>query len=329
MCKTVCVTGASSQDSSFLIEQLLDDDYEVYGLLRRSSVPNTERIKHLLDSKKLHIDYGDITDAHSINEWVNKYKPDELYHIAAMSEVWTSFDQPSYTFNVNINGTLNVLQAVRFFSPNTKVLFCASSEMFGNNIDNDGLQRETTPFTPQSPYAISKLAGFNLCHLYRKCYGLFIACSIAFNHESERRGMGFVTRKISRYCANLAVNNVCFPLLIGNLNSARDFGYAAEFTKGMRLMLSQPKADDYILSTGTSWTIHQVLRESFLLIGQDYKNYIQVDKSLLRPSEVNYLRGDYSKAERILGWKPKVGMKELMAIMIENDIRLLKKKNDG
>lgn len=355
--KRALITGITGQDGSFLAELLLSKGYEVFGLYRRAAAPNFSNIEHIKDQVKLVC--GDLTDPTSINEVISSLHFDEVYNLAAQSFVKASFDQPHLTFEIDTIGVLNLLEAIRRFSPKTRFYQASTSEMFGSNyssyrgmlyqtggeIVNGKYQDEKTPFQPESPYAVAKVAAHQLCQLYRKAYGLHISCGILFNHESERRGLEFVTRKITSYCGKFAewsirngadytrldysdpkimkLPNDYFPALeypklaLGNLDASRDWGYAKDFVEGMWLMLQQETPDDYVLCTGETHTIREFLQECFV---GDYMNYVYQDPQFMRPSEVPYLKGSYSKAKEKLGWAPKTSFKELVNIMLERDL---------
>ncbi len=322
MNKTAVITGIGGQDGFYLSRYLLSKGYEVIGVLRRTSTPNDSRIKDLY-CKDFYTEQGDLTDPFSIQTIINKYKPDFFYNLGAMSFVKSSFNQPHLTFSVNTVGVLNCLEAIREFSPHTRFYQATSSEIFGSAIDPDGLQRESTNPKPCSPYGTSKLAAHSLVKVYRESYGLFCVSGILFNHESPQRGFEFVTRKISRYVSSLYLKQQRFKLNLGNLNAFRDFGYAGDYVKAMYLMMQQEKPDDYVVATGETYTVRDFLEEAFFVGGfDDYEPYIHIDPSLYRPSEVNILRGDSSKIRK-LGWEPEVKFKQLVRLMVENDIREL------
>lgn len=362
--KIAMITGTTGQDGSYLTELLLKKSYRVIGLVRRSSTQNYERIQHLTSNNNLELVECEISDSGSVYTVVNDYKPDEIYNLAAQSHVKTSFDQPDYTFQVNTLGVLNFLEAIRRFSPSTKFYQASTSEMFGKNYTEqydpfDGrtvekFQNETTEFMPQSPYAVAKLAAHNLVRIYREGYGIHASCGILFNHESERRGENFVTRKITKWIGEFyrwsqqyeflhplgnpypekEVDHIyigmCprtkqllyFPKLrLGNLDAYRDWGHAEDYVLAMWLMLQQDESDDYVIATGNTYTIRNFLKKAFHEINiEDFKPYVVIDPKFYRPSEVEYLRGCSHKASDKLGWEPKIKFSELVKRMVWSDI---------
>ncbi len=310
------ITGITGQDGSYLAEQLLADGYEVHGLMRRSSSFNTARIDHIFD--KLHLHYGDLTDGAAISCLIAKIQPHEIYNLGAQSHVRVSFECPAYTIDTIVGGTLNMLEAFRQHCPNARFYQASSSEMFGEVVETP--QRETTPFRPQSPYACAKVAAHHLVRNYRESYGLHASCGILFNHESPRRGETFVTRKITKAVAHMMRGHKN-ELVLGNLDAKRDWGYAPEFVTGMRLMLAQDQPDDYVLATGETHTVREFLDEAFSLA--ELLPKFRQDPRLFRPSEVDLLLGDASKAREKLGWVPKVTFKSLVRNMLEADFRAL------
>jgi GDPmannose 4,6-dehydratase len=353
------ITGITGQDASYLSELLLEKDYKVYGIKRRSSTDTTWRIEHLLDNPNLEIIEGDITDAASVNNIVGKIKPDELYNLAAMSHVYTSFEQPAYTFNVNAKGPLYLLESIRNLSPNTKYYQASTSELFGSNFDVDETgkkyQDENTKLLPNSPYALSKLTAHYLVELYRKSYGIYACAGILMNHESPRRGEEFVTRKITKWIAKFnqwrnmyedftiglkdnekitgispypVVQNIFFhKLRLGNINAYRDWGHSKDYVDGMYLMMQQEKADTFIISTDEAHSVKDFCSKAFKLIGIDnWEDYIVIDPKFYRPLEVDYLCGRSTKARTTLGWQPKITFTELVKEMVEADIE---RENSG
>lgn len=317
--KIALITGINGQAGSYLSELLLDNDYEVHGIVRRSSTPNTKNIDHILGRVNLH--YGDIIDGPSIMNTVLDVGPDYVFHLAAQSHVRVSFDNPGYTTLVNATGTLNMLEAVRLLNKSKRVKFLhtATSEMFGDVYETP--QVESTPLNPQSPYGCSKVCAYHQVINYRKSYGLFAANAICFNYESPRRGEEFVTRKLSLGAARIKVG-IQGKLYMGNMNSYRDWGYAKDYVEGMFLMTQIENPDDFILSTGETHTIQEFADLVFGELGLSAYDYIEIDPKFYRPSEVNLLLGDSSKARNILGWSPKVSFKELAKIMIDNDLKI-------
>ena len=318
MVKKALIIGANGQDASYLAEMLVEKGYEVHGTVRRNSVPEsqTTRINDIWEQGKIQLHYADLTDPISIETNVQKLQPDELYHIAAQSHVQISFDLPKYTLDVNGGGTLAVLEAVRRFSPKTKVYHAATSEMFGNSCDSDGYHRETTHMSPVSPYGCAKLYAHNLCHNYRNAYGMFICSGILFNHESPRRGINFVTNKVALQAAKIKLG-MANDLVLGNLKAKRDWGHAKDYVRGMWNMLQMPKADDYVLATGYAYSVEDMVELVFEHLGMDYRKYVKTDKKYERPEELHYLRGDASKAKREMGWEPTTSFEEMMEEMAD------------
>ncbi len=323
--KKALITGITGQDGSYLAEFLLSKGYEVHGLVRRVALEDPEhrlwRIKHILGKITLHA--GSLESYASIFNVIEKVKPDECYHLAAQSFVSYSFEDEFSTFNVNVNGTLYVLSAIKQRAPHCKFYFAGSSEMFG--LAKETPQNENTPFHPRSPYGISKVAGFYLTQNYREAYGLFACNGILFNHESPRRGFEFVTRKISLGVAKIKLG-IKKELKLGNLEAKRDWGYAPEYVEAMWLMLQQDSPDDYVIAIGECHSVKEFVELAFGFVGLDWKKYVVVDKSLYRPAEVFELRGDYAKAKQKLGWKPKVKFQELVKIMVEQDLEYVKRR---
>ena len=302
--KIALIIGANGQDASYLAEFLLEKKYIVHGTIRRNSVPEsqTTRIESLHSSNSITLHYMDLTDPLSVERIISDIKPDEIYHLAAQSHVQISFELPKYTLDVNAGGTLAVLEAVRKFSPKSKVYHAATSEMFGNSCDTDGYQRETTPLVPVSPYGCSKLYAHSLCHNYRNAYGLFICSGILFNHESPRRGINFVTNKIVLEAVKIKLG-MSNKLVLGNLNAMRDWGHAKDYIKGMWLMLQQETPDDYVLATGESRSVNELVDYVFNSLDLDRNIYVQTDSKFERAEELNYLKGDTTKAINNLGWE--------------------------
>lgn len=331
--KKALITGITGQSGSYLTEFLLDKGYEVHGIIRRSSYVNTARIDHIYGRLKLY--YGDVTDYLSIENIINNIRPDEIYNLAAQSHVAVSFELPEYTGQVDAMGVLRLLEAVRRHSPNTKIYQASTSELFGKVQEIP--QKETTPFYPRSPYGIAKLYAFWMCKNYRESYNMFISNGILFNHESPRRGETFVTKKITKGLVNWM--NTKEPIKLGNLNAKRDWGYAPDFIKGMWMMLQQDKPDDFILATGEQHSNKEFIEEAYQYLNRgkitwvgegmdeigldDLGNIvIDTDPKYFRPSDVETLLGDATKAKNILGWEPTVKFKDLVKIMMMSDIEL-------
>jgi len=323
--KKALVTGITGQDGSFLAELLLAKGYEVHGVVRRSSSFNTERLEpiyqdpHVADYK-LRLHYGDLEDGGSISAIVMKTEPDEIYNLGAQSHVRVSFDVPEYTVSTVGMGTLRLLEAMRTLDNPCRFYQASSSEMFGSAHPP---QNEQTRFEPRSPYACAKVFAHQLCQNYRDAYGMFIACGILFNHESPRRGIPFVTRKITRAAARIK-HGLDKKLFLGNLDAKRDWGYAGDYVEAMWMMLQQDKPDDYVIATGESHSVRELLDVAFGTLGLDWKPYVEIDPRYFRPTEVDHLHGDASKAREKLGWKPKVTFQALIEMMVradEEDVR--------
>jgi GDPmannose 4,6-dehydratase len=317
--KTAIVTGINGQDGSFLSELLLEKNYKVIGLVRRSSIENKklENIKHLLDNKNLILENGDLTDSPSLWRIIKQYKPDEFYNLAAQSHVGHSFTSPESTFEINATGVLNCLEAIRHLSPETKFYQASTSEMFGDN--TNAPQSENTILSPVSPYACSKVAAHNLLINYRKAYGLFACSGILFNHESDRRGEQFVTRKITKAAARIKLG-LQNELRLGNLDARRDWGYAKEYVEVMWMMMQHRIPDDYVIGTGKTYTIRDFISCVSEIAGYNLIDFVVIDESFKRPSEVPLLQANSAKAKNILGWCPKIDLKELANIMYTSDL---------
>lgn len=324
MAKKALITGITGQDGSYLAELLLEKGYEVHGIVRRVALEDSDyllsRLEHIVD--KIHLHVGSLESYASIFNVVEKVKPDECYHLAAQSFVSYSFEDEFSTINTNINGTLYVLSALKEKAPYCKIYFAGSSEMFG--LAQETPQSERTQFHPRSPYGVSKAAGFYITQNYRESYNMFACNGIAFNHESPRRGFEFVTRKITRAVAKIKFG-LSKQLRLGNLEAKRDWGYAADYVRAMWLMLQQPKPDDYVIATAETHSVREFMELAFKYAGLNWQDYVVVDERLYRPAEVHILQGDYSKAKRVLGWQPTVKFSELVAMMVESDLRSLKK----
>jgi GDPmannose 4,6-dehydratase len=327
MKKIAFLTGITGQDGSYLAELLLSKNYKVHGLVRRASTSNLERIAGIYsegrENKDLFLHYGDLSDSSNLARLIAKIKPDEIYNIGAQSHVRISFDMPEYTANVDALGTLRLLEAIRETKVKCKFYQASSSEMFGKVQQIP--QNEKTPFYPRSPYGVSKVFAYWITINYREAYNIFACNGILFNHESSRRGENFVTKKISRGVAEIAMG-LRDKIYLGNLDAKRDWGYAPEYVEAMWLMLQQDKPDDYVIATGETHSVKEFVEESFACVGiKNWKKYVEIDKKYYRPAEVDLLMGDASKAKKILGWQPKVKFKELAKIMVESDLNILKK----
>ena len=321
--KKALITGITGQDGAYLSRFLLKKGYEVHGIVRRVALEDPDhrlwRLRDVLDKIILHP--GSMESYASIFKIVEKLRPDECYHLAAQSFVSYSFEDEFSTINTNINGTHFMLSAIKEKAPKCKFYFAASSEMFGHV--REVPQTEKTPFYPRSPYGISKVAGFELTRNYREAYNIFACNGILFNHESPLRGYEFVTRKITSAAANIKLG-LAKDLKLGNLDAKRDWGFAGDYCEAMWMMLQKPKPDDYVVATGETHTVREFAKLAFDYVGLDWKKYVKSDENLFRPAEVHELKGDYSKARRVLGWKPRVTFKELVKMMVEEDLKRVK-----
>ena len=319
------VTGITGQDGSYLAELLLKKGYQVWGIIRRSSSFHTGRIDHLYkdphNQPKLRLVYGDLTDGANLSNIINDVKPDEVYNLGAQSHVRVSFDMPIYTVNTDALGTLRLLEAVRTMDKPAKFYQASSSEMYGRVVEMP--QTEKTPFYPRSPYGCAKVYSFWQTVNYREAYGLFACNGILFNHESPRRGETFVTRKITRAATRIKLG-LQDKLYLGNLDAKRDWGFAGDFVEAMWLMLQQDKPNDYVIATGETHSVKEFLDEVFGYLELDWQKYVEIDPRYFRPSEVDFLLGDASKAKKNLKWQPKVTFKELAKMMVEADMKLAK-----
>ena len=313
MKKKALVLGATGQDGSYLCELLLEKGYETHGLMRRSSSFNTARLDHIFNQLQMH--YGDLTDGSGLDALLVKFKYDEIYSLAAQSHVKVSFDIPEYTCQVGAMGTLKLLEAVRAHCPDARVYNASSSEMFGSTPPP---QSESTVFHPRSPYGCAKVFAHNLCVNYREAYGMHVSNGILFNHESPRRGETFVTHKITKAAARISVG-LQKELALGNLDAKRDWGHAQDYVEAMWLMMQQPKADDYVIATGKTHTIRELLDVAFGALDLDWKKYVTVDPKYFRATEVDILQGDATKARTVLGWKPRWSFKCLIEDMVAAD----------
>jgi len=320
--KKALITGITGQDGSYLAEFLLSKGYEVHGIIRRASTFNTGRIGHIYvdphsKKAKLFLHYGDISDAEQINNIIFNIKPDEVYHLAAQSHVRVSFDIPEYTGNITALGTTRILEAIRRSGRKIKFYQASSSELFGSSLPP---QSETTSFNPQSPYACAKLYAYWITKNYRDGYNMFACNGILFNHESFRRGETFVSRKITRAVVNI-LGGKQDKLYLGNLEAKRDWGYAPEYTEMMWLMLQQDKPDDYVIGTGESHSVKELVEEAFSYAGLKWKKYVSIDSRYFRPTEVNNIIADIKKVKKVFKWQPRVTFHDLIKIMIDADMR--------
>ena len=299
--KTTLITGINGQDGSYLAEFLLNKNYNVHGILKRNSVAEnqTARLDNVYDKIQLH--YSDLTDMSSLISVIQKVMPDEIYNLAAQSHVRISFDQPIYTSQVTGLGTLNLLEAVKLIKPDIKIYQASSSEMFGNSIDPDGFQRETTPMNPVSPYGCAKVFSYNICRNYRNSYGMFISNGILFNHESPRRGTNFVTNKVCKEAVKISLG-LSNELRLGNLDATRDWGHAKDYVKAMWEILQLDEPDDFVCSTGVSHSVRELVNYVFTRLGLHWSEYVKQDEKFLRPEELHDLKGDSSKLVKSTGW---------------------------
>jgi GDPmannose 4,6-dehydratase len=324
MTKRAFITGITGQDGSYLAELLLDKGYEVHGLIRKASTFNTHRIDHLFvdlhePGAKLFLHYGDLSDSNRLTHLIYELQPEEIYHLGAESHIQVSFDMPEYTGDITGLGTIRILEAIRKSGIKARLFQASSAEMFGAA---PAPQNEETPFQPRSPYAAAKVYAYWMTVIYREAYGLFACNGILFNHESPRRGETFVTRKITRGIAHILSGKQRY-IYLGNLEAKRDWGYAPEYVEAMWLMLQQDKPGDYVLGTGEAHSVREFVEEAFAYVGLDWREYVRIDPRYFRPTDVELLVADSSKASRELGWKPKVRFKELVRIMVDADMELL------
>ncbi len=322
--RTALITGITGQDGSYLAELLLSKGYEVVGMIRRSSSFNTARIDHIYQDPheqdvRLRLVYGDLNDASSLNNILRTVRPDEIYNLGAQSHVRVSFDVPEYTAEVTALGTVRLLEAIREEGIQTRFYQASSSELFGKVLETP--QTETTPFYPRSPYGSAKAYAFHITRNYREAYGIFACNGILFNHESPRRGETFVTRKITRAATRIKLG-LQSKLYLGNLDAQRDWGFAGDYVEAMWLMLQADTPQDYVIATGETHSVRELLDEVFGYLELDWREHVEIDPRYLRPTEVDLLLGDASKAREELGWKPKVGFAELVRMMVDSDLQL-------
>lgn len=328
MTKRALITGITGQDGSYLTELLLGKGYEIYGIIRRSSSFNTERIDHLYQdphepNARLKMFYGDLNDSSSLNTILRRSEPDEIYNLGAQSHVRVSFEVPEYTGEVTGLGTVRILEAIRETGIRPKFYQASSSELFGNA--REVPQTESTPFHPRSPYGCAKAYAYYITVNYRESYGLFACNGILFNHESERRGETFVSRKITRAATRIKLG-LQRKLYLGNLEAKRDWGYARDYVRAMWLMLQAEEPNDYVIATGETHSVREFLEQAFTYLDLDWKEYVDIDPRYYRPAEVDILLGDASKARKLLGWQPEVNFKELVRLMVDNDLLLAKQE---
>jgi GDPmannose 4,6-dehydratase len=322
--KVALITGINGQDGSYLSEFLLKKGYEVHGTLKRNSVSEnqTSRLDNIFDKIKFH--YADLTDLSSLIRIISEINPVEIYNLAAQSHVRISFDQPIYTANVTGLGTLNVLEAVKLINPLIKVYQASSSEMFGNNIDGDGYQRESTPMNPVSPYGCAKVFSYNISRNYRNSYGMFISNGILFNHESPRRGTNFVTNKVCKEAVKIKLG-LSTELKLGNLDATRDWGHAKDYVEAMWMILQLDKSDDFVCSTGISHSVRDLVEYVFNKLELDWTKYIKQDEKFYRPEELNDLKGDSKKLRELTNWSPSYTFESMLDEMIEYWLNVLNK----
>tara|TARA_R110000737_G_scaffold278069_2_gene284867 strand:+ start:175 stop:1140 length:966 start_codon:yes stop_codon:yes gene_type:complete len=315
--KKVLITGISGQDGSYLAEHLLELGYEVHGIIRRSSVSENQdsRIKHLSDRITTH--YGDMMDLPSLTRIVIQVQPDEIYNLAAMSHVRISFDIPAFTIQTNGMGVLNLLEVYRMFAPNAKFYQASSSEMFGNSVDEDGIQRLTTPMKPVSPYGCAKLLAFNLVRHYRHAYGLHACNGILFNHESPRRGSNFVTNKVVKSAVEIK-KGLKDKLELGNLDSYRDWGHSKDYVKAMHKIINHDSADEWVVSTGETWSVKDLVQYVFERLELNWEDYVVQNPKFMRPEELKYLKGDSTRTREELDWQPEYTFHSMLDEMIEH-----------
>jgi GDPmannose 4,6-dehydratase len=331
MAKTALISGITGQDGSFLTELLLDKGYDVYGIIRRSSSFNTDRIDHLYQDPhekgtRLRLLYGDLNDSSSLNMILRQVQPDEIYNLGAQSHVRVSFDIPEYTGEVTGLGTVRFLEAIRETGIRPRFYQASSSELYGKVVETP--QTEATPFHPRSPYACAKAYAYYITVNYRESYGMFASNGLLFNHESERRGETFVSRKITRAATRIKLG-LQKKLYMGNLDARRDWGYARDYVEAMWMMLNADEADDYVIATGETHSVREFIEKTFGYLDLDWQEYVEIDPRYFRPAEVDLLLGDASKARRQLGWEPKVGFEQLVKLMTDHDLALAKQESEA
>ena len=314
--KKALITGIAGQDGSYLAEYLLGKNYEVHGIVRRNSTPEHQSSRLNPNTKNLFTHYGDLSDISSLNKVLLDVQPDEIYNLAAQSHVRISFDVPQYTVQTNALGVLNLLEAFKQSSPSSKFYQASSSEMFGNSVDEDGYQRETTPLNPVSPYGCAKVFAYNICRNYRNAYGLHIVNGILFNHESPRRGSNFVTNKVVKTAVEIK-KGFKDKLELGNMDSYRDWGHSKDYVRAMNMIINHNKPDDFVVSTGKTNSVREMTEYVFSRLGMDYKSYVTQNPKYIRPKELKYLKGDCSKLKKTFDWEPKYSFETLMDEMID------------
>ncbi len=322
MTKRALITGITGQDGSYLAEHLLNLGYEVYGIVRRNSVTENQESRIEKLRGKINLTYGDLLDTSSIDKILKNSNPDEIYNLAAQSHVRVSYEIPQFTVQTNALGVVNLLEAVKMHCPNAKIYQASSSEMFGNSCDDDGMQRETTPMHPVSPYGCAKLFSYSLIRNYRNAFKLFASNGILFNHESPRRATNFVTTKIIKTAVQIKRGEMSH-LELGNLDSQRDWGHSKDYVKAMHLILNHEKPDDFIISTGKTHSIRDFCKLIFSKLDMNYRDYVKVNKKFIRPEELSFLCGDSSKARKILGWKPEYTFESMVDEILEHFLKSL------
>jgi GDPmannose 4,6-dehydratase len=325
--KKAFITGIGGQDGSYLSEYLINKNYKVYGIIRRNSVVEHQknRLENFEINKNIELSYGDVEDRSCLDNILKKIKPDEIYNLAAQSHVRISFDVPEYTIKTNALGVFNMLESFKFNSPKSKFYQASSSEMFGRSVDKNGYQRESTKFEPTSPYGCAKVFAFNLVKHYRFAYKLFCSNGILFNHESPRRGSNFVTNKVIKSAVEIKLG-LKKKLYLGNLDSFRDWGHSKDYIRAMHLILKHNKPDDFVIATGQTRSIRQLCKIVFGNLNLDYKKYVKQQKKFLRPEELKYLKGDSSKARRVLNWKPEISFEQMINEMTDFWVNYYDKK---
>lgn len=315
--KKAFITGINGQDGSYLSEYLLSLGYEVHGIVRRNSIPENQQSRIDTIKNRMFIYYGDVLDQTNLQKLLDKIQPDEIYNLAAQSHVRISFDIPEFTLQTNANGVLNILEAYKRSCPTAKFYQASSSEMFGNSVDGDGFQRESTPMSPVSPYGCSKLCGYSLVRNYRKSYGLHAVNGILFNHESPRRGSNFVTNKVIKTAVEIK-HGLKDKLVVGNMDSYRDWGHSKDYVRAMHSMLNHHTPDDFVVSTMVTHSVREMIDYVFTKLGLDYRQYVVQDSEFMRPEELKYLKGDSTKMRTEFGWEPEYTFETLMDEMIEH-----------